>query len=74
VLYGRGDGTDVVHSANDVNIAIAGYSRDDVTVVRRGGNAVVSFKGSDESLVLDLDGKASAKLTFADQGTLDISA
>ena len=38
------------------------------------GNAVVSFKGSDKSLVLDLDGNASAKLTFADQGTLDIRA
>jgi hypothetical protein len=57
-----------------LGVAITGYSRDGVTVTHEDGNAVACFKGSNESLVFDLGGYASARLTFADQTSLDVRA
>jgi hypothetical protein len=73
-MYDKGAGDDIIRGTDNVNVAITGYSRDDVTVTHRDGTAVVRFKGSHELLVFDLGGYASAKLTFADQTSLDVRA
>ena len=38
------------------------------------GSTMVTFKGSDDSLLLDIDSWAGAKLTFADGSSLDVDA
>jgi hypothetical protein len=74
VNFGKGDGHDVVKGHDDVTVAITGYTKDDVIVTRGVGNTLVTFKGSDDSLVLDIDSWAAATLTFADGSSLDVDA
>ena len=74
VNYGKGDGHDVVKGHDDVTVAITGYAKDDVIVTRGAGSTLVTFKGSDDLLVLDIDSWAAATLTFADGSRLDVDA
>ena len=74
VNFGKGDGHDVVKAHDDVTVAITGYTRDDVVVTRGYGSTMVTFKGSDDSLLLDIDSWAGAKLTFADGSSLQVEA
>ena len=72
VMFGRGDGRDEIHVNGRVTLQISGYSASDVTVTRDGDNAVLSFKGSEDSITLKLDAGSSATLKFTDQAALDI--
>jgi hypothetical protein len=72
VTFGKGDGRDVISSGGDLALAISGYSQSDLTVTRKGNTAVLSFKGSEDSITLDLNDSASATLSFADNSTLNI--
>jgi Ca2+-binding RTX toxin-like protein len=77
VNFAKGDGNDIVQVDNrsdSVDFSISGYSRDDVTVTQRYGKTIVNFKGSDDSLVFNLGSSGSARLSFADHTSLDISA
>ncbi|TAH66428.1 MAG: hypothetical protein EWM45_11375 [Rhodopseudomonas palustris] len=72
VMFGRGDGRDEIHVNGRVTLQISGYSASDVTVTRDGDNAVLSFKGSEDSIILKLYAGSSATLKFTDQAALDI--
>ena len=74
VNFGKGDGHDVVKAYEDVTVAISGYSMDDVIVTRGHGSTMVTFKGSDDSLLIDASNWTGATLTFADGDSLHIDA
>jgi hypothetical protein len=74
VNFGKGDGHDVVKAYEDVTVAISGYSRDDVIVTRGHGSTMVTFKDSDDSLLIDASNWTGATLTFADGGSLHVDA
>jgi len=73
VTFNKGDGQDMITSRDDFTLNVGGYSKDDVTVAAQGDTFVVSFKGSDEALTLDLSSSATARLTFDDGSTLDVT-
>src|SRR6185369_18041250 len=77
INFARGDGNDVVrvdNSSGSVNFSINGYSLDDVVITRQYGRTTLNFKGSNDSLVFDYGGNGSARLNFADNVSIDISA
>lgn len=74
VNFAKGDGHDRIMSHDDFTLNLSGYSKDDVTVSVEGNDFVVTFKGSDDALTLDITSGAVAKLTFEDGSTLDVVA
>jgi Ca2+-binding RTX toxin-like protein len=77
INFAKGDGNDIVRVDNrsdSVDFSISGYSQDDVIVTRQYGYTVVNFKGSEDSLAFNLGSNGSARLSFADHTSLDISA
>lgn len=74
VNFSKGDGHDVVKAHDDVTVAITGYTKDDIVVTRGYSSTMVTFKGSDDSLLLDIDSWAGATLTFADGSSLAVDA
>ena len=54
----------------NVDLAISGYSLNDVIVTQQLGRTTVNFKGSGDSLVFN----GSARLSFADHTSVDIHA
>jgi Ca2+-binding RTX toxin-like protein len=74
VNFGKGDGHDVVKAYEDVTVAITGYSMDDVILTRGHGSTMVTFKGSEDSLLIDASSWTGATLTFADGDSLHIDA
>jgi len=74
VSFGKGDGHDVVKSYEGVIVAISGYTKDDVVLTRGHGSTMVTFKGSDDSLLLDASSWSAATLTFADGSSLSVQA
>ena len=67
INYNKGDGSDEVHSANDIVVAIGdGLSSEDLNITYEGGKAIVSFNDGGDKLSLKLSSSASAELVFAD--------
>jgi Ca2+-binding RTX toxin-like protein len=75
VNFAIGDGNDVIDlNGHTVDFAINGYSLNDVIVTQQSGKAIVTFKGSGDSLTFDLGGAGSARLSFAGSASVDIKA
>lgn len=74
VIFNKGDGHDRIMSRDDFTVNLSGYSKDDVTVTADGNDFVVTFKGTDDALTLDISSGAVARLTFEDGSTLDVVA
>ena len=74
VNFGKGDGHDTIMSRDDFTLQISGYNKDDVTVSVDGNNFVVTFKGSEDAVTLDISSGAVAKLAFEDGSTMDVVA
>jgi len=69
--FNKGDGQDEITSANNIDINLGtGLSSDDVNIAKENGQTIVSFKGSDEKLTLNLRAGASATLSFANGKSL----
>jgi hypothetical protein len=74
VHFDKGDGHDEIMSREDFTVSLRGYSKDDVTVAVEGNDFVVTFKGSDDALTLNISSGATARLAFEDGSTLDVVA
>ncbi len=74
LIFNKGDGHDRIMSRDDFTVNLSGYGKDDVTVSIEGNDYVVTFKGSDDALTLDISSGAVARLTFEDGSTLDVGA
>jgi len=73
INFAKGDGNDLVRIDNgsaSVDFAISGYSLNDVIITQQFGRTTVNFKGSNDSLAFN----GSARLSFADHSSVDISA
>jgi Ca2+-binding RTX toxin-like protein len=73
INFAKGDGNDLVridNGSDSVDFAISGYSLNDVIVTQQFGRTTVNFKGSNDSLAFN----GSARLSFADHTSVDISA
>lgn len=65
--YNPGDGSDRINSSNDLTINFGrGISSSDISIETNAGETKISFKGSSETLRLNLSLGASAKLSFSD--------
>ena len=66
VNFANGDGNDVIDvNGHNVDLAISGYSLNDVILTQQYGKAIVNFKGSGDSLTFNLGGGGSVRLSFA---------
>ncbi len=74
VNFVKGDGQDRIMSRDNFTVNLSGYSKDDVTVTTEGNDFVVTFKGSDDALTLDISSGGVARLAFEDGSTLDVVA
>lgn len=74
INFGKGDGHDKIVSRDDFTVNLSGYSKDDVTITAEGNDFVVTFKGSEDALTLDISSGAVAKLAFEDGSTVDVVA
>jgi Ca2+-binding RTX toxin-like protein len=73
INFAKGDGNDLVridNGSDSVDLAISGYSLNDVIITQQFGRTTVNFKGSNDSLAFN----GSARLSFADHSSLDIRA
>jgi hypothetical protein len=73
ISFAKGDGNDVVwvdNGSGSVDLSITGYSLNDVIVTQQFGRTTINFKGSNDSLAFN----GSARLSFADRTSVDISA
>jgi hypothetical protein len=75
INFSNGDGNDAIDlNGHTVDVAISGYSLNDVIITQQSGKAIVSFEGSGDSLTFNLGGAGSARLSFADSARVDIKA
>ncbi|MDP9811121.1 hypothetical protein J2W42_003984 [Rhizobium tibeticum] len=72
--FAKGDGTDMILSRDDFTVNIAGYNKDDIIIDDRGDSIVISFKGSDDSMTMDMSKGMTVHLAFDDHSTLDHSS
>lgn len=74
VNFAKGDGKDTILSRDDLTINLTGYSKDDVIIDDRGDSMVISFKGSDDSMTLDMSKGMTVHLAFDDESSLDVAS
>jgi len=75
INFANGDGNDVFDvNGHNVDLAISGYSLDDVVLTQQYGQAVVNFKGSGDSLTFNLGGGGSVRLSFSGSTSVDTKA
>ncbi len=74
VNYAKGDGNDTIIASSDLFLNIDGYSKDDLSIEDHGqGYLTLRFKGSDETIALDIKRNAIVNMSFSDGTSVEIA-
>ena len=74
VNFAKGDGQDTILSRDSFTLKIGGYSKDQMVVDDRGDTMVISFKGSTDSMTLDMSKGMTVHVDFENGDKADLAA